>query len=53
MMLLRLAYGKNFVVNVKGNISSVDESRIQGAWTELISGGSVKMVCPGETNTEQ
>ena len=53
MMLLRLAYGKNFVVNVKGTISSVDVSRIQAAWTELISGGSVKVVCPGKTSTEQ
>lgn len=53
MMLLRLAYGKNFVMNYKGNVSSVDVSRIQAMWTELVSGGSVKVVCPGKTNTEQ
>lgn len=53
MLLLRLAYGKNFVVNAKGNISSVDVSRIQSMWSELIGGGSVKVVCQGKTSTEQ
>ena len=53
MLLLRLAYGKNFVVNTKGNISSVDLARLQAMWSEITGGGSIKVVCPGKTSTEQ
>ena len=53
MVLLRLAFGKNFTVNWADNVSSVDAARLHSMWTALLGGGNVKVICPERTSTEQ
>ena len=53
MVLMRLKYGKNFVVNWSGNIASVDAARLRSMAGGIVGGGSIKMICQEETLTER
>ena len=44
MVLLRQAYGKNFVLNSKSNLAAVDAARLRSLITAIGSGSSVKLM---------